>query len=159
MEPDNKNKSSLDGKISPETLSRLQRRIMFTHRTRHQKMLKTLDLYYGQHMVVMELFIHGGSTQRDIAERLDISAAAVAMTLKKLIKNGLVFREAMPGDQRCNIVSLTEKGNSVAEICIEKFKETDKEMFKGFSDQEMEQLENYFMRMLDNIQNEEGEAL
>lgn len=51
-----------------------------------------------------------GQTQRDLAQLLHVSPAAVATSLKSLEKKGYIRREPEPGDARRNRVTLTDKG-------------------------------------------------
>lgn len=51
-----------------------------------------------------------GQTQRELAQLLHVSPAAVATSLKSLEKKGYICREPEPGDARRNRVTLTDKG-------------------------------------------------
>ncbi len=93
--------------------------------------------------------------QRDLAQLLHISPAAVATSLKSLEKGGYIRRE--PGeDARKNRVILTQKGREAVEGCQSAFNAVSQRMLFGFSPQEREQLLSFRRRMLQNLR---GEAL
>lgn len=91
--------------------------------------------------------------QRDLAQMLHISPAAVATSLKSLEKSGYIRRE--PGeDARKNRVILTEKGQQAVRGCQDAFTAVSQRMLSGFSPQEMEQLLSFRRRMLRNLRGE-----
>ena len=124
---------------------------------------KVIDLYVGetnlhksQHRMLMVLSHLGSNvSQRDLAERLNITPAAVAVTLKKLEKNGLVERTVSESDNRFNQVVLTEKGKQIVKESHKVFKYADEKMFSGFSQEELDVLEAYVTRIKENLEKEE----
>lgn len=95
--------------------------------------------------------------QRDLAELLHISPAAVANSLKSLERGGYIHREPDKGDARCNRVLLTEKGHEAVEECRDALASVSKRMLAGFSQEEQEQLVNLRKRMLWNLRGESPE--
>lgn len=88
--------------------------------------------------------------QRDLAQLLHISPAAVATSLKSLEKAGYIRRE--PGrDARRNRVLLTQKGKDAVDGCKEAFDVVALRMLDGFSPQEQTQLFQFRQRMLRNL--------
>lgn len=88
--------------------------------------------------------------QRELAELLHISPAAVANSLKSLEKSGYIHRE--PGqDARRNQVTLTEKGRQAVAGCHEAFETVSRRMLTDFSQEELEQLLSFRQRMLRNL--------
>lgn len=91
--------------------------------------------------------------QRELAELLHISPAAVANSLKSLERGGYIRRR--PGrDARRNQVALTDKGRQAVEGCQEAFETVSQRMLMGFSDQERELLLSFRRRMLHNLRGE-----
>ncbi len=90
-----------------------------------------------------------------LASVVGMSAIQLNDTLAKMEKAGLVQRRRDDEDARATIVSLTEKGRT------EKVAgSSEPELFAGFSEDDLEQLEAYFNRMITNLQNGMGaEAL
>lgn len=101
----------------------------------------------------MLLFIsrdEGLPSQRELAERLKISPAAVANTLKKLETDGYVERsKARDGcDCRANEITLTDKGSLAITDSEKYFRYVDSAALKDFSPDELDEL----CRLLDKMQ-------
>lgn len=90
--------------------------------------------------------------QRDLANLLNVSPAAVATSLKSLERCGYIRREPEPGDARRNRVLLTDKGRRAVDGCEACLDRVTHRMFAGFSHQEQEQLSALYRRMLENLQ-------
>ena len=88
--------------------------------------------------------------QRELAERLNISPAAVATSLKSLERNGYILR-APDRDARRNQVSLTPKGERAVEDCLECFRRVSQRMFLNFEPEEQAVLSAFYRRMLSNL--------
>ena len=118
--------------------------IMRDHKSVVDWFVNETKLHKSQHRLLMTLARLGNNvSQRDLAETLNITPAAVAVTLKKLEKNGLVGRKMAEKDNRYNEVVLTEKGKKIVK---ESYK-----MFDGFSMEELDAFEGYLNRIKDNL--------
>ena len=91
--------------------------------------------------------------QRELAELLHISPAAVANSLKSLEKGGYIRRER-GRDARRNRVLLTPKGQQAVIGCQMAFETVSRRMLQGFSPVEREQLLSFRRRMLHNLRGE-----
>lgn len=89
--------------------------------------------------------------QRDLAELLHISPAAVANSLKSLEKGGYITRTPGAEDARRNQVTLTEKGHAAIQGCIQSFAAVSHRMLAGFTPEEQLQLLSFRQRMLNNL--------
>lgn len=107
-------------------------------------------VYRSQHRLLMMLGKHPDKSQTDIAEMLDISPAAVAVSLKKLEKAGYISRQSNEADNRVNQVVITGKGKEAIEKSIAYFQEIEKAVLEGFSEEEMEMLASFFQRIIEN---------
>ena len=92
-----------------------------------------------------------GMTQKELAEAMNTSAAAMSATLKRLQKAGLVERLSLEEDSRKNKIRLTEKGKKFHEDTFGKTLAIDKTMLNGFSEEETQQLFEYLDRIQANI--------
>ncbi|HPE16225.1 MAG TPA: MarR family winged helix-turn-helix transcriptional regulator [Oscillospiraceae bacterium] len=97
-------------------------------------------------------------SQRVLADRIGISPAAVANSLKSLELRGLVRREADEHDGRRNRVTITEEGRAAVRRCQSVFLEVDEAMYAGFSDAELRELDGYLARMMENLRRIGGRA-
>ncbi|MBR6683546.1 MAG: MarR family transcriptional regulator [Firmicutes bacterium] len=126
--------------------------IMRDHKSVVDWFVNETKLHKSQHRLLMNLARLGNNvSQRDLAETLNITPAAVAVTLKKLEKNGLVGRKMAEKDNRYNEVILTEKGKKIVKESYKVFKYADEKMFDGFSKEELDAFEGYLNRIKDNL--------
>lgn len=126
------------------TADRLMKRLI-------DRLVAGTGVYRGQHQLLMKLYFSPECTQTELAERMDISPSAVAVTLKKLEKGGFVERESQKKDNRSNQILLTERGQRVVDQSIEIFHELDNQLFAGFSEEELDCLDGMFRRMFENL--------
>lgn len=90
-------------------------------------------------------------SQRDMADALHISPAAVTNSLKAMEKNGYISREPEENDARRNRVELTDKGRAAVEGCEEALLTVSERMLAGFSPEERRLLAEFRCRMLTNL--------
>lgn len=118
-----------------------------------EKRVSTTGVYRSQHQLLMYIAHHPGSSQTEIADKMEISPAAAAVSLKKLEKGGFVRKSLDESDNRINQIELTEKGIEVAEKSHRMFAEIESVMFQGFRDQEVRELQNCLERICENLEN------
>lgn len=110
-----------------------------------------IGLHRTQHIILMHLSRRERlPSQKELAEHLNITPAAVTGALKKLETGGYIERSA-GDDNRFNEISITELGKRVVEETKTMFAKIDTLMFCGFSDEELKILIGYFERMQDNL--------
>lgn len=111
----------------------------------------TFGIHRSQHMMLMCISNHSAFSQKDIAKKMAISPAAVAVTLKKLEADGLIMRNAVLDDNRKNSIIITEKGQNIVNETKRLFSEVDCTMFSGFTDAEIEVLTSCLEKMYHNL--------
>ena len=128
--------------------------ISVIHRYRISKSASQVGLYFGQPRIIEYIIENTDCTQKDVAAAMHISPASVAVTLKRLEKAGLIIRKNDESDSRKNHLSVTQKGvDSLKEfrrICDA----TDEDMFKDFSEKEIETLHYLLSRLHKNLNSE-----
>lgn len=140
-----------------DSVDLLERKLRHTHRSAITAELTAAGLQeIGHPMLLCILESSEGApgrvqAQRDLANLLNISPAAVATSLKSLERGGYVRREPAEGDARCNRVILTEKGRSAVEGCRSALDRVNRRMLAGFSPEEREQIGDFYRRMLHNL--------
>lgn len=97
----------------------------------------------------------GTASQKELAKRLEISPAALAVTLRKLESGGYLEKQQVKADGRLNEVTLTECGWRVRELSRETFSAIDAQMFEGFSDEELSVLVGFLERMQSNLRSDD----
>lgn len=121
------------------------------HRYYISKIAGKFGVYRGQPPIMDYLTVHGESTQRDIAEALHISPASVAVSVKRMVKAGLLEKTADEHDLRFNKIKITALGAERNRACRAAFDEIDGRMFQDFSQEELDQLAQYLKRMCENL--------
>ena len=112
-----------------------------------------VGLHRTQHVILMHLSKKDRlPSQKELAEHLNITPAAVTVALQKLEAGGYI-RRCMGGDNRFNEISITDFGRRVVEESKAIFAKIDLSMFSGFSDEELEILISYLKRMQNNMSN------
>lgn len=89
--------------------------------------------------------------QQELAKKLRVSPATVAASLKSLERMGYVSRETDAADARKKRISITDKGRDARDRCIAVFEQIERQLFSGFSDQELAGLRQTYQRMLENL--------
>lgn len=131
------------------------------HRKIMQHYLDETGVYHAQHRLLMEISRNPNASQNDIARVMDVSAATIAVSLKKLEKEGYINKEMDEGDNRFNKISITEKGNRVVEQSKQIFEASERKVFDGFTEKEkfalsllLQKLEANLEKMEDEIKSE-----
>ena len=133
-------------------------RINRSHWRLIERQFQALGIHGGQHRLLMMLSRRGPApAQNELAKCMDVTPASVANMLKRLEGGGYIERSARSGDERCNEVHITEKGQAVVEASKQIFEAIDARMLAGFSDDDIEALKGYFERILDNLRAAEDE--
>ena len=70
---------------------------------------------YSGFLVLLTVGTVGQQTQRQIADRLDVSRASITQRLGRLLHDGLVTARPHPDDARANTISLSGKGAALLE--------------------------------------------
>ena len=117
------------------------------------KKLRMLDdeIYRSQHRLLMNLGANPDCSQNELAAKLEISPAAVAVSLNKLEKGGYIARRTDTEDHRSNRVSITDRGNQVISKSMQLFDEVECSMLAGFSQEETEQFYEFLQRAYRNL--------
>lgn len=88
--------------------------------------------------------------QRNIAGMMNISAQAVSDLVKKMEHREFILKEQGEINNE-NMISLTEKGREVAQQADAEIKEHAEKLFQGFSEEEMETLQELVEKLRANI--------
>ncbi len=125
------------------------------HRKLCEKKIGGLGIHRSQHIMLMVLSRFDRSvTQKDISQELNISAAAAAVSLRKLEAAGYIGRVSSGGDKRCNEVKITEKGKTMVRKSKEIFESIDSVMTRGVSDEELDAFIRTVRKMEANLMTE-----
>ena len=111
----------------------------------------TLGIHRTQHRILMHLARHEKlPSQKELADHLDITPAAVTGEIKKLEQQGYVERN-LGQDNRYNELRITEKGRELVNKTRELFSEVDSSMFEGFTDDQLDTYISCLEKLQENI--------
>jgi len=111
-----------------------------------------LGLYRGQAFLLMTLSRQNGMTHSEIAEKLQISPAAVTKVIKRMEQARYLQRQTDPADERVSRVYLQDKGRALIAEINTAFDKLDRMMFDELPAQDLERLYELLMRMQANLQ-------
>lgn len=128
---------------------------MKTERQHHrliQDRVRKTGLHRTSHITLMHLARFSGiRSQKEIAEHLSITPAAVTGILKNLERDGYIIRHG-GRDARTNEIEITDLGRSVIEASRDAFYEIDTRLFDGFSDEELLAYVRALTKMNENME-------
>ena len=108
------------------------------HRSLIDCRVGTLGIHRTHHRILMHLARRDKlPSQKELANHLDVTPAAITGALKKLEKDGYVER-TLGLDNRYNELTITEKGRDVVKKTKKLFCEVDSAMFDGFTCEELD---------------------
>lgn len=116
-----------------------------------EKRFSVTGLFREQHRLLMNLSRHPEYSQCQLAKCLEISPAAVTVSIKKLEKQGLVLKQMSKEDNRYNQVALTDSGKEIVKQSIQIFDEIENAAAEGFTEEEKEHFRNYMERVRENL--------
>jgi len=127
------------------------------HRKIMQYYLDETGVYHAQYRLLVEISRNPNISQIDIARMMDVSAATIAVSLKKLEREGYITRDRDADDNRLNKISVTEKGNRVVEQGKRVVESTHQKVFEGFTEEDKSALSGLLKKLEDNLARIEDE--
>jgi len=94
---------------------------------------------------------HPGATQRMIAEALEMSEASAGRLIDRLCADGLLERRDRDDDRRARAVYLTPAAEPLLAKLADIARSTEERMFNGFSNEELEKLQEFADRIYANL--------
>ena len=108
------------------------------HKAMIDSRVREIGIHRTQHRILMRLArCEKLPSQKELADHLDVTPAAVCGALKKIEEDGYVER-TLGQDNRYNELRITDKGRELVKLTREMFSEADRSMFDGFSETELE---------------------
>lgn len=127
------------------------------HRTRMGERLSALGLFPGQEQVLQALSEVEAMTMGELADLLRVKPPTASKTVARLSAQGLVTRQAEPGDARVVRVRLTPDGVQRAASIVQLWDEVEDELLDGFDAKERRRLRKLLRRVAKNLAGTETE--
>ena len=116
---------------------------------------KKIDVFNGaQGRILYVLWQDNGVPISELSRQTGLATTTLTSMLDRMETAGLVYRDRGDKDRRKIRIYLTEKAKGLEEDYNAVSEEMSRIYYKGFSDQEIEQLESYLERILKNVEEE-----
>jgi DNA-binding MarR family transcriptional regulator len=137
-------------KKSVEVMGRMEK-VNLLRRIQGQRIHRELGLYQGQIPVLDFIRKNPDCNQVDIAEKLHVTPATIAISTKRMEKAGLLTKKIDEDNLRCKLLNITEVGERKCDDAYAAYSSCTDGLFKDFSDEELSQLESFLDRVLVNL--------
>jgi MarR family transcriptional regulator for hemolysin len=120
-------------------------------RNNFDRQVAGLHVTRSQWAMIAVVARHPGATQRVIAEALEMSEASAGRLIDRLCADGLLERRDRDDDRRARAVYLTEAAEPLLAKLATIASDAEERMFRGFSDEDLEDMQRYVDRIYSNI--------
>ena len=116
---------------------------------------KKIDVFNGaQGRILYVLWQDDGIPISELSRQTGLATTTLTSMLDRMETADLIYRDRGDKDRRKIRIYLTEKAKGLEEDYNSVSEEMSRIYYKGFSDQEIEQLESYLERILINVEEE-----
>ena len=113
---------------------------------------KNIDAFNGaQGKILYVLWQNGKMTATEISKKSGLAKTTLSAMLTRMDEQGLIAMEESLTDKRSGCISVAEKAAAHKEEYDAGTREIEVIYYKGFTDSEVEQFENYLKRILANL--------
>jgi len=131
---------------------------MHMHRQKVHACISEAGLYHGQLPILEVVEQNNGCTQKELAEKLHVSAPSITNSIKRLERKGLLTKTFDTKDSRYSKITITDTGKEVCTLTCQKFQEVNTQCFSVLSEEEQETLNSLIMKLIVNIEKEDTYA-
>ena len=124
------------------------------HQRVGQVMQQKIDEYgltFGQLHLMMLIEKYPDANQKYLAKEMRFTQGAMSSVVKRLLKLNMLEQVPLELDMRYNRLVITEKGQSMIDDYKEELYIKYRDMFIGFSDDELEELNIYLIKINKNL--------
>lgn len=115
------------------------------------RMLSAHGLRLGQYQLLRVLWERDGQTPRQLAEQVGVEMPTVTRTVQRMVRDGLVRREANPKDARSVHIYLSKRGWDVQSLASQILDQGTEKALAGFSAADRAHLVGELRRILENL--------
>ncbi len=122
-------------------------RIARMHRTLIGGLLRSVGVFPGQEVLLMQLFERDRRSQTELVKSLDLDPSTVTKMLQRMARSGWIRREQSASDRRVVLVSLTDKGERLRQQVADAWREVEETTIGFLTPPEREQLQELLDRV------------
>ncbi len=119
--------------------------------TKNFKVVSEKGLHPGQASLLKLVCEEPGLSQKDIAMKLNIQPPTVAVSIRRMEKNGWLKRDNDSEDKRISRIFITAKGSELVKEVNLTIDEMDKIVFAGISEAEQCLLRRILVQLIQNL--------
>ena len=112
---------------------------------------KAIDINPAEGRVMFPLWLQDNLSFQDLLERTSLSKATLSHLLNNLEKTGHIKRVPSEEDKRTVNVILTKNDKQLQDKYIQVSNKMTKLFYNGFSEEEIDEIEDYLRRLLNNL--------
>jgi len=116
-----------------------------------------IEIGPGQGRVLYALWKNDEIPISELARVTSLGKSTLTELVDRLSDAGLAIREDNPADRRSVLIKLTERAKGMKEKYAEVSEEMTHLFYKGFNENEIEILETYLRRLLENLHQAENQ--
>ena len=120
-------------------------------RARFDREVGDLNITRSQWAMIAVVARRPGSTQRTIAEALEMSEASAGRLVDRLCADGLLQRVERDDDRRARAVYVTQAAEPLLAKLAEVARTSEEHIFRGFSETELDQFNGFIDRVFKNL--------
>ncbi|HTX60473.1 MAG TPA: MarR family transcriptional regulator [Verrucomicrobiae bacterium] len=120
-------------------------------RARMDAALRERGLRLGQYQLLRVLWERDALTPRELAEQVGVEMPTVTRTVQRMVRDGLVHREANADDARSVRIVLTSKGRAMESVALDVLAQTTRAALAGIPSQESDRVAQTLERILANL--------
>ncbi len=125
---------------------------MRTHRRAMHRYFQSVGMFNGHPHMLFHLAHTPGISQKELAQRMEISPASVAISIRRLESAGLIRRQRDARDARVWHLYLTPQGERMDAACARGRDFMIDTLYRDFTPQEQQELYRLLDKMIVNLQ-------
>lgn len=116
-----------------------------------QYKINEYDLRIGLLFLVKLIKKHPEKSQKELAEAMRFTQGAMSHSVKRLINQGILEQIPLESDMRYNRLVVTERGENFIKDYDQYITKVYQDIFVDFEEEELEKLDEYLMRINNNV--------
>lgn len=118
--------------------------------------LKEYGIMPGHPKIMHYIMLHEGCRQKDIANNCYVESATLSSVLSNMERHGLIERRRSSDDKRSYTIYPKDSAKPIFDAVLDRFDKTESTALAGFTGKERNELEDYLIRIENNLKQSEG---
>jgi DNA-binding MarR family transcriptional regulator len=143
---------SINNEITQGTISKSIIVLAIAQRLYGSQKLRSIGLYPGQELILMELRENDCQSQNALTKALWVDHSTIAKSVHRLEKAGLVSKSRSEADKRATLISLTEAGKEAGEKAADIWRDMEYTACENLTDDEKKQFLSLTKKIVSSFQ-------